>query len=74
MSGKPNWVWKQRSAVARFLVAFYLRRMLRGVCVRLPFLPCGRKRYARPLPSRRRPAEIIATPVDVANRQLKTCG
>lgn len=58
MSCEPNWAWKQRIAVTRFLLAFHVRRMLRPVCLLLLSLPDGRKpaRPTAPLPTRRRPA------------------
>ena len=58
MNHGPVWVWKQRSAVTRFLVAFYLRRTLRFTCGWLPPLLRGCKPQveAAPLPTRRRPA------------------
>ena len=36
MNGKPTWVWKQRSAVGRFLISFYFRRGLKIVREALP--------------------------------------
>jgi hypothetical protein len=58
MSREPNWAWKQRIAVARFLFAFRVRRMLRPVCLLLLPLLDGRKpaRPTAPMPTRRRPA------------------
>ena len=60
MNHQPAWVWKQRSAVTRFLIAFYLRRTLRFICIRLPFMTCGRMSYGgtTPLPTRRRQTGI----------------
>ena len=34
MSYEPNWAWKQRIAVTRFLIAFRVRRVLRSIHVR----------------------------------------
>jgi len=64
MNRTPRWAWKQQSAVTRFLIAFYARRVMRIICVSLPKLPCGRKPPARtgPLPTRRRPAANTAQP------------
>jgi hypothetical protein len=58
MNRKPSWVWKQQSAVTRFLIVFYARRVMRIICVSLPTLPCGSKppACAVPRPARRRPA------------------
>ena len=71
MSRTPGWVWKQRNVVMRFMVAFYIRRMLQCIRNSVPFLAHGRRRVVsiQPLPTRRRPPANNAKPVDYAQPQ-----
>jgi hypothetical protein len=59
MNGKPTWVWKQRSAVGRFLISFYIRRGLNIVREALPSLPrcCKPAIKVKTLPRRHRRVE-----------------
>ena len=51
MNSKPTWVWKQRSAIGRFLIAFYFRRGLNIVREALPRW-CKPATKAKTLPRR----------------------
>ena len=39
MNSKSTWVWKQRAAVGRFMISFYVRRSLNTLRRSLPALP-----------------------------------
>ena len=54
MNRQPTWVWKQRAAVGRFLISFYVRRSLNIVRGSLPSLPrCFKpETKVKPLPRR----------------------
>jgi hypothetical protein len=54
MNSQPKWVWKQRAAVGRFLISFYVRRSLNIVRGSLPSLPrCFKpETKVKPLPRR----------------------
>jgi len=74
MHREPHWVRQQRSAIMRFLVAYYWRRVLRVLCKFLGPVPCGRKPVVgAPLPTRRRPAvnETAGSSGSTAGRQLQ---
>jgi len=74
MHREPHWAHQQRSAILRFLVAFYWRRVLRALCKFLGPVPCGRKPAVRaPLPTRRRPAvdATAGSPRSTAGPQLQ---
>jgi len=54
MNSQPTWVWKQRAAVGRFMISFYVRRSLNIVRESLPSLPRCLKpeTKVKPLPRR----------------------
>jgi hypothetical protein len=64
MNRQPTWVWKQRAALGRFMISFYVRRSLnivRGSLPSLPrFLKSGTK--VKPLPRRHPRTVKIAQP------------
>ena len=64
MNSQPKWVWKQRAAVGRFLISFYVRRSLNIVRGSLPSLPrCFKPEMkVKPLPRRHPPTVKITQP------------
>jgi hypothetical protein len=54
MNTQPQWVWKQRTAVARFLLSFYVRRGLDKLRRALPAGVRGAKppTHSKSLPRR----------------------
>ena len=64
MNSKPTWVWKQRAAVGRFMISFYVRRSLNIVRGSLPSLPRCLKpeTKVKPLPRRHPRSVKIAQP------------
>ena len=54
MNSQPTWVWKQRAAVGRFMISFYVHRSLNIVRESLPSLPRCLKSETevKPLPRR----------------------
>ena len=64
MNSQPTWVWKQRAAVGRFMISFYVRRSLNIVRESLPSLPRYLKpeTKVKPLPRRHPRTVKIAQP------------
>ena len=64
MNSQPKWVWKQRAAVGRFMISFYVRRSLNVVRESLPSLPRCLKSETevKPLPRRHPRSVKIAQP------------